>query len=353
MRVLFFTKYTRKGASSRLRTYQYIDFLEANGIQCYLSPFFDDEYLSEVYSSKTHNKVKALESFVKRLVKLFSVRKYDLVVIEKELFPYFPALPERILRWTGTKYIVDYDDAIWHNYDVSQNPIIRFFLRNKITWVMRSSYQVIAGNKYIKEKAIKSGAKKIQIIPTVVDLEKYKVRQYNLEKEEFVIGWIGSPITAKYLPFLKPLIENLSNEFRIRLKLIGATHSIGLSEIEEMIPWEEAREVEFIRSFDVGIMPLEDNIWERGKCGYKLIQYMGCGVPVIGTPIGVNKELIRPKWNGFQASTPDEWEQALRYLILNRAEGVAMGINGRKLVEENYSLQVYRSNWLDNLLQKS
>jgi glycosyltransferase involved in cell wall biosynthesis len=348
MRVIFFTKYTRKGASSRLRTFQYIDFFESKGLVCVVHPFFDDAYLREVYNAKTHNKWKALQSFITRVRILLTLRKTDTLVIEKELFPYLPALAEWLLNKLSFSYIVDYDDAIWHNYDNSSNPFIRFFLASKINVVMRHASVVVAGNKYIEQKAVQVGAKNVIIIPTVIDVDKYHAKEF-IESSTFIIGWIGSPITAKYLPFLKSIIERLRVKHDVKLKLVGVNTGIGLGMAEEALAWSEETEAQLIHTFDVGIMPLEDTRWEQGKCGYKLIQYMGCSVPVIGTPIGVNKTLIQQGVNGFQATTEQEWELAFEFFINNPSRKKEMGSNGRQLVTTDYSLQTFRSQWLSLL----
>jgi glycosyltransferase involved in cell wall biosynthesis len=351
MKVIFFTKYTRKGASSRLRTFQYLDYFEQNGINCTVSPFFDDVYLAQVYRNKTHNKLLAFRSFIRRVFMLVTVLKYDKVVIEKELFPYFPSVFELLLKLFGVRYIADYDDAIFHNYDISTNPLIRFFLKNKIRNVMRYAGMVVAGNEYLKQKAEEFGAREITIIPTVIDVNKYTPRSYE-GQTPFTIGWIGSPITFKYLYSLKSIFENLASKYSIRIRYIGSNKTLGLS-VEEIVPWNEDEEASQIKTFNLGIMPLEDNIWERGKCGYKLIQYMGCAVPVIGTPIGVNNIIIQNGINGFKANTEQDWQNHIEYFIKNSLEeNKKIGLNGRALIEQNYSLQVYQEVWLKVLKTK-
>lgn len=349
MKVIFFTKYSRKGASSRLRTYQYVDFLSENGVDCDVSPFFSDEYLAEVYRSKTHNKLQAVKSFLSRCARLLTVWRYEAVVIEKELFPFFPSWPEFVLKLFGVKYIVDYDDAIFHNYDIHPSPVVRAILGNKIRNVMAMAEVVVVGNKYLKEKALEFGAKNVQIVPTVIDVSKYG-RGERQRDQKFTIGWVGSPITFKYLPALKEVFEELGKRHRIRLKLVGANRSLNLVDVEEsIVPWSEDAEVREIQTFDVGIMPLEDNIWERGKCGYKLIQYMGCEVAVIGTPIGANDQIIQEGVNGFKATTREDWQKAFEYLIAHPEQRTTLGKNGRLTVEKFYSLQEYRVKWLEIL----
>ncbi len=348
MKVLFLPKYTIKGASSRLRTYQYLPYYKESGLDITVSPFFSNEYLQQVYDKKSHNLWLSLKSFVRRLAVLFTVFRYDRIVIEKELFPYFPAVFEILLNSFGVKYIVDYDDAIWHNYDESPRKWVRILLSKKINYVMRNAHAVVVGNQYIYDKAQQAGAKRIYNIPTVIDIDKYKQKE-KPQKDKFVIGWIGSPITEKYLPLLKSVFIKLSKEFQIELHWLGAQRGLGLGEIEKILTWSSEKEAALIKEFDVGIMPLQDNIWERGKCGYKLIQYMGCGIPVVGTPIGVNKEIIQEGINGFQAENEQEWHEKLKFIILSKDTEVwkNMGQNGRKIVEEKYTLQANQGKWLE------
>ncbi|MEJ7645285.1 MAG: glycosyltransferase family 4 protein [Chryseolinea sp.] len=349
MRVIFFTKYTRQGASSRLRTFLYLDFLREEGIYCKVSPFFNDAYLQEVYKYKRHNKWLSFLALVNRIKALATVPQYDRVVIEKELFPYFPSIFEWILKLMGVRYVVDYDDAIWHNYDSSPNHIIRFLLGHKIQRVMRYSGTVLSGNEYLADMAKKSGAKRITYLPTVIDIERYSVKNYKTDKK-FTIGWIGSPITHKYLAALKRVFKELSEKYHIRIKLVGASNGINLPDLEELVHWSEEIEVREIQTFNVGIMPLEDNIWERGKCGYKLIQYMGCGVPVVGTPLGVNRRIIVDGVNGFVANTAAEWYTAIEKLIVGGIElERTMGTAGRLFVEQHYSLQAHRKRYLEEI----
>jgi hypothetical protein len=174
MKILYFTKYTRKGASSRLRSYQYFPYLEARGFKITVSPFFDDQYLENLYAHQSTIK-QIIKAYIRRFLALRKVFKYDWIFIEKELFPYFPAWFETLFSLLKIKYIVDYDDAIFHNYDLNPNPIIRFLLKRKIDKVMKYSNMVIVGNEYLANKAREAKASKIQIIPTVIDLTRYHV----------------------------------------------------------------------------------------------------------------------------------------------------------------------------------
>lgn len=345
MRIIFFTRYTRLGASSRLRFFQFFPYFNSKGIIVDTSPLFNDQYLSELYGKEKISRWNIVKSYFNRIIDLLKVHNYDLVVVEKELFPFFPSIVEVLLSLFRVKYIVDYDDAIFHNYDQHPNKFIRHFLGNKIGTVMRCSALVVAGNAYLEKYALKSGAKKVVIIPTVIDTYQYKIKEYQ-KSPEVTIGWIGSPSTLKYVEMLKPVLEEIKRRHAIKLHIVGGKAGIGLKDGEEIVEWSEAGEVETIRKFDIGIMPLKDQLWEYGKCGYKLIQYMGCGLPVIGSPIGVNNIIIKEGVNGYKPNNADEWMKALESLIVDQGLRMAMGNEGRRLVEESYSLEKASKIWI-------
>lgn len=338
LKILFYTKYTRKGASSRLRSFQYFPLFEKAGFQVGVQSLFNDQYLRELYGRGRINKINIIKQYFKRFYSLFSVRKYDLIVIEKELFPYLPAFFEKLFSFLGVKYIVDYDDAIFHNYDKNDNRVIRFFLRNKIDEVIRCSSLVTVGNEYLQNKAIEAKAKNVFLLPTVIDKARYEKKK-NYQNQNLVIGWIGSPITIKYLSKIKEVLKELSAEYEFKLHIIGARNSIGLPEIEEMIEWKEETEVNEILKFDIGIMPLEDSDWEKGKCAYKLIQYMACGVPVVGSKVGANTNVIKDGYNGYLAKSNLDWYEKLKTLIVDKKLRMEFAEKGYETVMINYSLQ--------------
>ena len=296
-----------------------------------------------------------LKSYVRRLGVLFSVFSYDRVVIEKEIFPFLPALAEWMLKRLGIQYIVDYDDAIFHNYDQSANPIIKNFLGNKIAKVMRFSGTVVAGNQYLADYAARSGAKNIEIIPTVIDLERYPPKNNDIQlppfrvgersasenNQKFVVGWIGTKTTfEKHLLPCKHWIKALQNqEPNIRFHIVGITEDMDLGKNVQYIRWTEETEVAEIMKMDIGLMPLQDSKWEKGKCAYKLIQYAACGIPGVASDVGMNREVTVPGETGILASADAEWIQAIKTLKSNTELRHQMGRNARKKVEERYCIQ--------------
>ena len=337
MRVLALTRYDNMGASSRMRVFQYIPELKKQGINVDIAPLFRDKYLERLYGNQPTNWLEIAADYFKQIFRLVSFRKYDLLWIEKELFPNMPPWAEQLFSFLKVPYIVDYDDAVFHNYDVSTNPFKKL-LSKKIDHVMASSAVVTAGNKYIAMRAKKAGAKRIEYFPTVVDLEKYSVPTPS-DNGKIVVGWIGSPSTVKYLDAVIPAIKTLQKEMPLTLHVVGAKFENDETDVCNR-PWSEDTEVDEIKKFDIGIMPLVDSPWERGKCGFKLIQYMACAKPVVASPIGVNSEIVRNGENGYIATTTEQWVDALRKLANDKNMREAFGKEGRVDVEKKYCVQV-------------
>lgn len=336
---LFLTKYSREGASSRYRFLQYFPFLEANGIACSFSPLTDAKYLEHLYAFGRGNAGDFARSFARRIGALGTITKYDVVVIEYEILPYFPPVFESLLKKAGIPFIVNYDDAIFYRYSLHPSAVVKKILGKKIDTVMRKADLVIAGNDYLAGYARTAEAARIEILPTVVDLVRYPgapTRNNNI----FTIGWIGSPSTAKYLQEIAPALAEACDENRARVRLIGSG-PIELPDVPvEVRSWSEDTEVAELESCDAGIMPLHDGLWERGKCGLKLIQYMACGLPVVVSAVGMNNELVQEGINGFLARDNAGWIRGLSALRDDKALRQRMGQAGRKKVEADYSLQV-------------
>lgn len=355
MRVLLFSRYSRLGASSRLRSLQYLPLLKKEGISVDVKTLYDTSYLERLYKKNRRNPIKLLSRYLQRALLLFTCQNYDLIWLEKELFPWIPPIFEKMLSFRGIPYVVDYDDAIFHRYDMHRSYLIKRLLGHKIDAIMKSATMVLAGNRYLADRARYAKAKHIEIIPTVVDLNRYSITQKangNTSKP-FTIGWIGSPTTFKYTNPLKPLLIDLVNRHAIRVTIIGA----ALNERVQVpsfrfLPWTEESEVSLIQSFDVGIMPLTDSAWEKGKCGYKLIQYMACGIPVVASNIGANIDIIEHGKNGFLVSSLEQWDKAIEILRKNPDLRFKMGQYARKTVEKKYHLGI-TAPLLTNALKKS
>lgn len=339
MRVLLLTRYSRMGASSRLRSLQYVDVLSDLGVEFEVRALLDDAYLRTIYRKEKVSTVSLMQAYGQRLRLLMQAGQFDVVWIEKELFPNWPGWFEWLLAKMNIRYIVDYDDAIFHNYDMARNPLKRV-LKNKIGKVMQHASLVVGGNSYLLQHARQSGASRVALLPTVIDLRRYRVAPTRANGERLVVGWIGSPSTVRYIQALLPVLARLAKRHPIEFVVVGARIEDSRYEFIRCEEWTEDSEVAHIEQFDVGVMPLPDGPFERGKCGYKIVQYMACGKPAVASPVGVNADIVRDGVNGFLARSDDEWFAALDALLSDSAARAEMGRRGRKIVEDEYCLQV-------------
>ena len=251
-----------------------------------------------------------------------------------------PAWFETLFHTTKIPYVVDYDDAVFHRYDMHPSAAVRTLFGHKIDLVMRRANMVIAGNQYLAERSIQAGAPKVELLPSVVDVRQYAVKEI-ISSSVFRVGWVGSPVTAAYLKLIREAISTLSRESEVRLVLIGAGDFQPFPEVPtEILPWSEDIELKISQIFDVGLMPLVDGPFERGKCGYKLVQYMAGALPVVASPVGVNQQIVEPDVNGYLANSPTDWLTALRALRDNVQKRKMMGQAGRRKAEQMYNLQV-------------
>ena len=338
IRVLCCLRLDRMAATGRYRSYQYFPYLQQHGFEIDVFQLLSDKYLPERFATGRRSAMHVVPGYVRRWLR-FRRCDYDLLWTEKEAFPWIPWWIEALSLPKAIPYVADYDDAWFHRYDANEHALVRFLLGRKIDCVMRGAAMVVAGNAYIADRARQAGARRVELLPTVVDLDRYPVVPPP-RNEVFTIGWIGSPMTAQLLRWVQPALREVCRRGPTRLVAIGA----GPLELEgvpvEVRPWSEETEVRDMQDFDVGIMPLSDTPMSRGKCGLKLIQYMACCRPVVGTPVGVNSEIIQHGVDGFQATTTEQWVEALEKLRADAALRKQMGQAGQKIVEERYSLSV-------------
>jgi glycosyltransferase involved in cell wall biosynthesis len=339
MRILLLHKYGQLNASYRYRMQQYIPLLEKNGIQCVVSPLLDDDYLTIRHGGKGRNFWFAAKALFRRFKILSQAHRFDAVWVGVEILPYFPAFFEHYLAWRGVRYIYDFDDAIFHYYDLSRSRCIRWILGSKIQTVAKLAEVSFAGNEYLA-KYVRAVSPRVEVLPTVIDLKHYdRVKTSFNHDKPLVIGWIGSFSTASYVETISGALAKFCAATGARVVLVGAGEMRLPGVPLEIRPWTAETELRDILSFDIGIMPLTDDAWCRGKCGFKLIQYMACGLPVIASPVGVNTEIVRVNENGYLASTEEEWTAALFRFEENRELLSSMGAAGRKRVEQDYCIE--------------
>lgn len=349
MRILILTRYGRRGASSRYRFFDFLPYFQAVGHDVSIQSLFDDAYVMHIGKKDPLRIWRFIKAFWKRIFALFSLARIDLIVLEKEVFPYFPHWIEIFFRFLNRPYIVDFDDAIFHQYDQHRSKVIRAFFASKISRVMHGSVLVVAGSSYLASYALKAGAPQVKIIPTTIRIGRYPSEPCLRKSGIFTVVWIGSPSTTRYLHLITTALEKICAPGRGRLRLIGASN-VSLPNIDcEYLDWSEETEIELMRQAHVGIMPLPDTPWEQGKCGFKLIQYMGCHLPVVASPVGVNRDIVDQGVNGFLASTTEAWVEALEYLRDRPDHASTIGSAGRKKAEEQYSLEVWGPQYVSML----
>ena len=341
MKVALLTRYGTIGASSRVRATQFAGALESFGLVCIPFPLLSGRYLSARYSGR-RVPLEVAKCYAKRLSDIRQARACDLIWIEKELLPFLPAQVElSLLR--GRPYVVDLDDAIFHNYDRSNSALVRRWLGRKIDVLMKHARLVTVGNDYLRARAVDAGAPRVELIPSAVDLAFYPSEtassRIGLWGRALRVVWIGSPSTVKYLDLVSGPLQALASRFAVELKVIGAEAPTWAGVAAVSIPWSVDSEADDIAACDIGIMPLVDSPWERGKCGYKLIQYMACGLPVIASPVGANVEIVSEGSDGMLAANDEQWQSALLALAENAVLRREMGVRGRAKVEALYSVQ--------------
>lgn len=340
MKILVLTRYGHLGASSRIRFLQYLPWLQKAGFEFLLSPFLDDSQLQTRYFQGSYKFSNLLKAYWRRIRALIHVGRVDLVWIEKEALPWLPAWLE---RWMLRKapYVLDYDDAIFHNYDRHRLALVRFLYGQRIDHLMRGARTVVTGNEYLARRAHGSGAKRVELVPTSIDLDRYSIKSnQEFSHHELRIVWIGSPSTVRYLTLLYDSLVELGQKFNFTLRIIGGS-KIDLPGVDvEYLDWSEESEVPLIKACDIGVMPLQDSPWERGKCGYKLIQYMACGLPVVASPVGINAQIVEHGINGYLAETNKDWVQALTRLMADSELRQRMGKAGREKVDRCCTVRV-------------
>jgi glycosyltransferase involved in cell wall biosynthesis len=338
--ILFFPKYTEEGASSRYRTYQYLEYF--NDVKYEVHPLLDDKYNIGGGLYKKQDKTYLIVRYLKRMKRLLLVKKGDLIFLEIEFFPFMPFWGV-ILKILNIQYIVDYDDAMFHKYNKSENKIIKILFKNKIDEVIKNANKVTTGSPYLTEYALKFNKNVIEI-PTSIDFKKYSQDKFQVEnnKDYLIIGWIGSGTTSINILSLLPVFKRLlKEEINYKLHLIGFNVKLQ-KELEglpvKFIKWSSNTEVNNTSKFDIGIMPLDDNDFNRGKCAFKLIQYMACAIPTISTPMEANIKVNRGNGNLF-ASSLDEWFKSIVHIYNLKSEFKEIGLKNRDTVKRYYSKQ--------------
>jgi glycosyltransferase involved in cell wall biosynthesis len=339
-RILVLTRYGRLSPTTRVRFLQFIEQFERGGdagLGFDVAPLLEDHSLQRFYDDGTRSPAYLLKRYAKRVRLLLRCKRYELLWIEKELFPGAPALAEWLLAALGVKVVVDYDDAAYCWY--RDNPIwlVRTFLSRKIDAVCRAATVVITGNETLAAYARDAGAGKVVIVPSVIDTTKYGQSRPASNTSEFVVGWIGTPSNVRYLEIFKVALADMAAGRNFKFLTIGAPARLFAGVPQEAHPWSAETEIELLGRCDCMVAPLGDGSFESGKCGFKVIQGMAAGLPVIASPIGVIKDIIRHGENGFLAENAAQCGDIMRQLRADTSMRRRIGDKARETIARSYS----------------
>ncbi|MDB5256735.1 MAG: glycosyl transferase group 1 [Chitinophagaceae bacterium] len=341
-----------RSPSQRFRFEQYFNFLATNNYTCDFS-YLIDEKSDKIFYSKGNYFGKFIifvKSFFKRLRDVYKASSYDIIFIQREAFMTGSVFFEKQFSKSKAKVVFDFDDSIWKQQETeaTANKALLWLKRpSKTGDIIGLSDLIIAGNEYLATYARKYNSH-VAIIPTTIDTEEYKPRNDKKSDTRICIGWSGSITTIEHFCFAIPALEKLKEKYqdKIYFKVLGDDNykndQLGI----QGIGWSKKDEISELQSFDIGIMPLPDDEWTKGKCGLKGLLYMALGIPTIMSPVGVNKDIIKDGENGYLASDVEEWVTKISSLIDSETLRQQMGEKGRQVVEDKYSVHANRSLYL-------
>lgn len=342
MNVLFLTLYPALAASPRVRVTQYVPALEQHGIRCTVrSALTEDEYRASLGGRLSNRRYHWLE-YKRRCIQMKDAGEFDAVVLQKAITTAYFREMDTVLRRNARKLVLDIDDAV-HLRPPVELPWYASMLTdpNQVRRLVGKADLVLAGNRWLADEVVEAGGT-TEIFPTVVDTDRYLPKRRN--DGPLVVGWMGNASTSVQLNSIREPLTQLKDA---EIRLVGA-ESDAVSGIGRCIPWTPETELDHLHAFSVGIMPLEKSEWTRGKCAYKALQYMACGVPCVATPFGAVTDIIRHNENGMFADSDQEWSAAFEQLR-DPDERKRLGDAGRATVEAEYSLKALAPKYIEVL----
>lgn len=354
MKILFLIPYPLKESpSQRFRFEQYFKTLQNQGFTIQCHSFLAAENW-QLFYKEGHSLQKVLtliRGTGKRIYALLIAPCCKFIFIHREALPIGPPVFEWVLaKLLRKKIIYDFDDAIWLTDRVNESAFFKAIkCRGKVKQICRWSYKVSCGNRYLANYAVQFNDQ-VMINPTTIDCENmHNPALFKKKKKtgDIVIGWTGSHSTLKYLLLLEPVLQQLENQFDQVSFLVIADEapSLQLQRLTSM-QWNPQTEIEDLLKIDIGIMPLPDDEWAKGKCGFKALQYMALEIPAVVSSVGVNTTIISDGMEGFLCRTHEEWSSAMEKLINSPQLRMELGKRGRKKVMEHYSVSSNASNFL-------
>jgi glycosyltransferase involved in cell wall biosynthesis len=262
------------------------------------------------------------------------------------------SIEARLFAAFSRRRVFDVDDAIYVRKPrrLGDLPDESAWRKQKFAATCRWADVVAAGNDVLAGVA-RATAKKIVVLPTSIDAACYETT-FADPKEAPTIVWIGSPENLIYLDMIRPALARLSKRYpALKMRVICSEFPDWNDVNVERVPWSSATEAHSLAGAHIGVMPLTDDAWSRGKCAFKLLQYMAAALPCVASPVGANTEAVMNGINGYHATDVDEWERSLEKLILSPELRASFGAQGRQHVEQRYALHSYRANYLKLLRQ--
>jgi glycosyltransferase involved in cell wall biosynthesis len=354
-RVLFIAPHPIEGPSTRFRIHQFLPALDQAGIAHTVRPFLSSRLAPVAYRPGAIGAKLAVTGWgtVQRLLDVVRASRADLVYVLREAYPIGPPLFERLFEAASGRIAFDFDDAIYHRYMNHDNPLDRLRDWDRPAKVIARAVRTVAGSEVLATFARTHApdAEHVVVIPTVVDTNVFTPRPRAADGR-IVVGWIGTPRNTPYIRAIWPAIARAARQDRrLRCVFVGAEpFDVGDVEVE-FRPWKLHREVSDVQGFDIGIMPLPDDEQTRGKCGFKLIEYMACGLPAIASPVGANLDVLRHGSTGLLADSDAAWTDALVRLAADADLRHRMGHAGRERAVQHFSLAAMAPRFVHTIQQ--
>jgi glycosyltransferase involved in cell wall biosynthesis len=323
----------------RFRIEQWDPILRKDGVEITYAPFETPELRSVLHTGGgVLAKINAVtRNMRRRRAELTSAKDYDLVYLFREAALLGPPWFERKIARSGVPIVFDFDDAIFHSYKSPSNGYLSYLkMPGKTAEICRLSAHIMPGNQYLADYS-RNYNNNVTIIPTTIDTDKYEYIEPSGDPDTLTIGWSGSFSTIQHLDTIRDILRELAKTEKFRLRVIG-TPSYDLPGVEtDAVQWKSETELDDLGQIDIGLMPLPDDDWSKGKCGLKALQYMALGIPSICSPVGVNSTIINDGVNGFIADSKVEWVEKLKSMIHSVELRRKLGVAGRNTVVEKYS----------------
>ena len=340
----------RTNASARYRVYNYLPYIRRDGFSIDVFPPTSESVFENFYLpwKAAGHYVYFIMVFLGRALGIWAAGKYDVVFLQREIiseFFYDPPLFIFLLWANNSKIVYDLDDAVWmlppHSIR-GNNKLLNYLASKRFFWNVRLSKKVIVSNSYLKRKVLDINGS-VEIIPTPIDVSAFKgIRKVDMGSgHDVVIGWTGGGGNVGYLKMIERVVARIAEKYPVRVKVISS-RPIKLNGVRvDFVQWSEESEFREICTFDVGIMPLPDNAYTRGKAGFKLLLYMAAGIPSVASPVGVNSEIIITGKTGYLARNEEEWQRGLEELIKKPSFRQEMGREAREYVARKYDYSTW------------